>query len=232
MENINLEFADIHITPSKERKNFRVVATLENKNVCKCTINTDTEKDTWQISGWYTEPDYKNKGIGRATLKHTLHIIADDYKQRGLPLPKNIEYIWDGSHEYVYKWLEENFQAKSKGNRAVMKYCFDDDWSSHIYVLNRDAVFNYFEINEEKTENKEESMIKTKIKKNEKAEMIFNDLLKAGIVSEDSKEAAIETIKGTLKEIKAKNQELKSPVSQKTKIIIDEDQGEEEDMER
>jgi hypothetical protein len=152
MDTLNLEFSDIHIAPSENRKNFRVVTLLENKQVCKCTINTDIKEDMWQISGWYTQPGYKDKGIGRATLKHTLQIIAEDYRQRGIPLPKNVEYIWDGSHQYVYAWLEKNFQAKSKGNRAVMKYCFDDDWSSHIYTLNRDAVFKYFDITEEKVE--------------------------------------------------------------------------------
>ena len=82
-----------------------------------------------------------NKGYGKATLKACLDEI---YKKHGLP--KRIEYIWNGTNSYVLDWLNKHFGAISKCPIAVQKYASEDDWDSHIYILNKDKFLNYFEI--------------------------------------------------------------------------------------
>ena len=58
--------------------------------------------------------------------------------------PDTVEYIWNGANQYVFDWLEENFGALSKCPIAVQKYASDDDWKSHIYILNREKFLKYF----------------------------------------------------------------------------------------
>ena len=80
-----------------------------------------------------------HQGIGRATLKGVLTEMYHDFG-----MPKHIEYIWNGAHEYVMDWLKAHFEPVSKLPLAVRKYSDADDWEAHIYRLNVGAVFNYF----------------------------------------------------------------------------------------
>lgn len=133
-------------TPTEDRKNYRVFVYLKDSTelICRCAINT--KNGVWQISGWYTEEQYKNKGIGRQTLKYTLDYIKKDQNI----LPDKIEYIWDGTHHYVHHWLKENFNAVSHSNIAVLKNSFTDDWEGHIYTLDREKFIEYFSLQNDK----------------------------------------------------------------------------------
>lgn len=108
--------------------------------VCSCKINT--ENDIWSISSWYTIPEYGNKGYGKKTMAA---LIKHMYDMFGVPL--GIEYIWNGANQYVYDWIEKNFEAVCECSMSVMKYQCEDDWESHIYKLNKDKFLSYFHIN-------------------------------------------------------------------------------------
>ncbi len=115
----------------------------KGKKISECKVDADIDTNTWTISSWYTSDEYKHKGYGTVTLKKCLFEMN---KKLGLPL--KIEYIWNGANEYVLKWLNEHFGAISKCPIAVQKYQSDDDWDSHIYVLNRDKFIKYFDLKE------------------------------------------------------------------------------------
>lgn len=111
------------------------------EEVCVCKISINKDMDTWTISSWYTKDGYKHRGIGKNTL---MFVLEKMYKQFGRP--KNIEYIWNGVHEYVIEWLENNFNAKCKCDLAVMKYQCGDSWDSHIYKLDTEKFIKYFKL--------------------------------------------------------------------------------------
>lgn len=107
-------------------------------DVCTCKVNVNKTDNSWSISGWYTDDGYMNRGYGKLTLGNTLKEL---YKDNGRP--DRIEYIWNGSNDYVYDWMKNHFDAKQK-SPAVGP---EDDWDSHIYYLDVDKVLNYFEVN-------------------------------------------------------------------------------------
>lgn len=117
----------------------KCIATLDSIQVCKCQINANV--NTWTISAWYTDKNYLNQGIGTKTLTYLLKFLYDK-----LGMPKNIEYIWNGANEYVYEWIEKNFDAVSNCPIAVQKTQCEDDWNSHIYNLNVEKVIKYFKL--------------------------------------------------------------------------------------
>lgn len=104
-----------------------------------CTISV--KEQTWTITGWYINGDYQHKGLGKELLSNSLH-----YLRNNIGYPESVEYIWNGSNEYVMDWLESNFNPISKCPLAVQKYSSDDDWMSHVYTLNREAFLAYFNI--------------------------------------------------------------------------------------
>lgn len=59
---------------------------------------------------------------------------------------------WNGLNQYVYDWLEKNFDAVCNCPLAVQKTQSDDDWSSHIYTLDKDKVLEFAGIEKEKDE--------------------------------------------------------------------------------
>lgn len=107
--------------------------------VCECKISVNSDTNTRTISSWYTAKDYQHHGYGTETLRACLNEI----KQQN-PEPAKVEYIWNGTNEYVLKWLAEHFGAISRCPVAVQKYAFDDDWESHIYVLNKEKFAAFF----------------------------------------------------------------------------------------
>ena len=111
-----------------------------NIKICECKISV-TNQNVWTISSWYTTEGYKHKGYGKITLQACV-----DYLKTILDLPIRIEYIWNGANEYVFDWLNTNFGAISRCPIAVQKYASDDDWESHIYVLNREKFLRYFNL--------------------------------------------------------------------------------------
>ncbi len=112
-----------------------------NIKVCDCKIAVNENTDTWTISSWYTEKGFGHKGFGTNTLQACLSEINKYYKA-----PTKVEYIWNGANEYVLEWLNKHFGAVSKCPLVVQKYQSDDDWESHIYILNRNKFVEYFHL--------------------------------------------------------------------------------------
>ncbi len=111
--------------------------------LCECKIDVDPVTKTWTISSWFTTERHKHHGFGKLTLQECLNAISAVYGT-----PDIVEYIWNGANQYVFDWLDENFGALSKCPIAVQKYASDDDWESHIYILNREKFLKYFSITE------------------------------------------------------------------------------------
>ena len=114
---------------------------LGEQQIGHSTITVQNDIKTWIISAWYIDKKYQNRGYGKVLLQKSLLILSVQN-----PIPQNIEYIWNGANQYVMDWLEVNFNPISKCPLAIRKNNMDDDWSSHIYILNRDAVLKYFDI--------------------------------------------------------------------------------------
>lgn len=121
---------------------FRTSAHINDEEVvCRCAMYVDTITNTWVISSWYTEKDYQHHGYGKTTLLECLKQINKQYSK-----PNSVKYIWNGVNQYVFNWLKENFDAVCDCPLVIQKYASDDDWSSHIYTLNKDKFFEYFKI--------------------------------------------------------------------------------------
>lgn len=112
---------------------------IENNIACYCRVNF--ADDTWTISSWYTSKNYKHQGIGKKTLQT---VLAKVYSMTSKP--DKIEYIWNGANQYVYDWMIHHFDPINKCPIAVQKYESEDDWDSHVYILNVEKVLQYFEI--------------------------------------------------------------------------------------
>jgi predicted GNAT family acetyltransferase len=111
------------------------------EHICKCQVYTDDSHKTWTISSWFTKDGYNGHGIGRSTLYEIFKYLHKKYGK-----PSKVEYIWNGTNEYIFNWLVEHFDAVCRCPIAVQKTQSDDDWESHIYDLNTDKVLEYFGI--------------------------------------------------------------------------------------
>lgn len=110
--------------------------------LCKCVIGISTEKSSWTISSWFTNRSCQHQGIGKATMKEILNHCVSLYGS-----PKDILYIWNGAHQYVMDWLIKEFDAVCTCPIAVQKKLEGKDvWESHIYKLNKEKLFKYFNI--------------------------------------------------------------------------------------
>lgn len=105
-------------------------------------ITISVNKDnSWMISEWFVNHDYQRQGIGK-----DLFLYAMKYLNLHYPIPDKIEYVWNGANQYVYDWLQKNFAPVSQCPIAIQKSNTDDDWLSHIYELDVDSVFDYFDL--------------------------------------------------------------------------------------
>lgn len=120
-------------------RTYKCVYIADEKEVCKCIINV--EDGAFTISSWFTDVDYRHNGIGKITMRDLLTYLCQSFG-----VPGNVNYIWNGQNQYVYDFITENFDAICSCPIAIQKTQSDDDWSSHIYGLNRDKVFGYFDI--------------------------------------------------------------------------------------
>lgn len=128
-----------------KREAISCSAKVKDKEVCNCKIYRKSDNtNTWVISAWFTEEGYNHQGIGTDILRHTLQNMEQVFG-----LPNQIEYIWNGQNQYVYDWLKKNFDAVCDCPISVQKIQTDDDWSSHIYILNRNRVLNFAGIEKE-----------------------------------------------------------------------------------
>lgn len=118
---------------------IKCFARLADENICKCQIGI--EKGVWTISAWFTKEEYKHQGIGKETMQYILRYMFETFGA-----PEEIDYIWNGTNQYVYDWIHNCFDAYCKCPIAIQKTQSDDDWSSHVYVLNHQKIFQYFKI--------------------------------------------------------------------------------------
>lgn len=105
----------------------------------KCMIGV--EEGIWQITGWYTEEHHKKMGYGKETMKYLLEYLFIKYGE-----PSGIEYVWNGTNRYVYNFIKDKFDAQCRCPIAVQKYQAEDDWESHIYILNKSKVMDFFNV--------------------------------------------------------------------------------------
>lgn len=110
--------------------------------VCKCRVAASPE--VLNIDCWYTDKKYQGQGYGGKALHKLLHYIVNE-----IGVPAKVQYTWNGANEYVYDWMCKHFDARCTCPLAVQKECADDDWESHIYVLDRDKFIDYFHLRRE-----------------------------------------------------------------------------------
>lgn len=132
---------NIDITLNAKNKDTCLLSTafINNSKACEAKVSTDDTHSTWTISSWYTVKEYQNAGLGKITLGKIIKYLCNKYGN-----PSKIEYIWNGTNEYVGDWLKRNFDAVCNCPIWIQKTQSDDDWSSHIYELNVGKVIKYF----------------------------------------------------------------------------------------
>lgn len=111
----------------------------EQVSMCKINVNVINDKVRWEISEFFTEKKFMHQGFGKVTMRHLVQCLINK-----LGNPSSVEYIWNGANSYVLDWITEEFGAVCQCPIAVQKTQSDDDWSSHIYTLDKDRVLNYF----------------------------------------------------------------------------------------
>ena len=107
-----------------------------------CSISANSNKD-WMISEWFVDDNFQKQGIGRELFKRSCECLVENFGY-----PDKIEYIWNGTNQYVFDWLQKNFAPVSMCPISVQKYSSDDDWLSHVYALDKDTFLEYFGISE------------------------------------------------------------------------------------
>jgi hypothetical protein len=129
------------VTDVSNKSSFHTVAYDEDVKLCECRINVDENGKHWTISSWYVTKGNNHRGFGKATLTACLKAI---YKEYGLP--SHIDYIWNGANQYVMDWLTNHFDPICKLPLAVQKCDDIDDWTAHMYTINKDKLFEYLHI--------------------------------------------------------------------------------------
>ena len=127
----------------KKRLGSYIIRTriINDKGIVQGKCSITVTNNVWTISEWFIDKTLQGKGIGRALLRSTLEYL---YNVLGEPL--KIEYIWNGQNEYVLEWLTRNFEPISKCPLSVQKTQTEDDWESHVYVLDKNKVLKYFRL--------------------------------------------------------------------------------------
>ena len=138
---MNDKYVDMKYEVWNKRDHITCKLMTEDIEVCRCEISVAKRTGTWNISEWFTNSKFMHQGIGKETMRRTLHYCMDTYGN-----PASITYTWNGANEYVIKWLEKEFDAFCTCPIAVQKTQADDDWDSHVYDLNKEKVLKYFEL--------------------------------------------------------------------------------------
>lgn len=128
----------------KKNNDTWLIGSMENtssESICMCKVTTDPTHSKWTISEWFTKDAYQRQSIGKTTLANILQYL---YKTYGVP--NAIEYIWNGTNEYVYDWMVKHFDAVCQSPIWVQKTQTADDWPSHIYEFDVEKVLKYFDI--------------------------------------------------------------------------------------
>lgn len=123
---------------------FEALLTEEfvNEYICKCTISINKKDNSWTISQWYANKNYQHQGYGRLTMKYLVNELYKKYNK-----PSKLIYIWNNVNEYVYSWINKNFDAKLSNEAIkILKYSDVDIKEGHEYYLNVDKFLKYFNI--------------------------------------------------------------------------------------
>ena len=116
----------------------------DGKTVPTCTLSISVNERKWEVSYWNTCDGYKHLGYGKSSMGRVLEKAMEIYG-----MPEHIHYIWNGANGYVLEWMEKYFDAKCSCPIAVQKTQAGDDRESHIYILDKQKVFEYFSIKTE-----------------------------------------------------------------------------------
>ena len=133
----NIEQTNLIFKTTTKGTLYITQAFLNDVQVCECKISV-VPKMIWTISSWFTTKEFQHNGYGALTLKACIEEIM-----KNETIPAKVEYIWNGKNIYVLKWLVKHFDAVCTCPIAVQKYAADDDWESHIYVLNKNKFIAY-----------------------------------------------------------------------------------------
>lgn len=114
-----------------------------NKVVGICSI--DVSPYQWVIAEWFVYGDRKHNGMGKNMMGLLVKSICEEF-----PIPERIMYNWNHDNYYVYDWMRKHFDAESIVSPQVAKNNFDDDKESHMFRLNINKFFEYFNIRKER----------------------------------------------------------------------------------
>lgn len=112
----------------------------EDRIIGRCTVSAS--QGIWTISAWYVDEEYQNRGLGRKLLFNTCENLE---KKVGEPM--EIQYNWNGTNDYVFNWLSENFSPLSMCPMSVLKYedIYPEDIpSGHLYKLKKEQFVKYW----------------------------------------------------------------------------------------
>lgn len=117
------------------------MAELNDETIGTCVTHVSDNNTKWTISAWYVTDEYQNQGIGKVVLAKALKKLYAEFGR-----PAVIQYNWNGTNMYVRDWLFKHFEPTVQCPLWVLKNQVEDDWASHIFELNIDKVFEYFNI--------------------------------------------------------------------------------------
>jgi len=107
---------------------------------CKVSLSNNI----WNITEWFTDSKSQGQGFGKACLCYAIDQLFTHYGE-----PDEIRYNWNGVNEYVMDFLKRHFDPVSILPISEQKFNEQDSWEAHIYVLNKDKVFDYCNIERE-----------------------------------------------------------------------------------
>ena len=119
-----------------EKDSIRFGVNVGDKEVSYAKVNINGK--SWEVSAWYTDAEYQNKGYGSIALKQAMvyaHACTED--------PEQVEYTWNGVNQYVMDWLERKFNAKCTCPIAVLKYSVEYTKEAHKYELDVKSVLDW-----------------------------------------------------------------------------------------
>lgn len=105
----------------------------DGKEISHVKVNYSGKE--WEISSWFTDEGYQNKGIGTTLLKTAMTSLVQINGD-----PEKVTYTWNGTNSYVLVWLKSKFNAKCNCPLSVLKYFNGDLWDAHIYTLDTERV--------------------------------------------------------------------------------------------
>lgn len=125
--------SEVIVVKEQKRRYNTCKLEVDGHEIAKVTVGIDDIEKMYTITAWYVIDGFKHQGYGRMVLQFMFEELSKDYR---------VQYIWDGTNEYVGAWLAK-FNAKCIAPLAVLKTQSADDWESHIYELDAKKFFEY-----------------------------------------------------------------------------------------